>query len=289
MSNLPSKDFGTFFGLDSILLPLEGFAAEIRAAEVALYLAEVSGGCVKLFHVKRPAVSAEEMYNELRQWSVAKARMLGVTMEAEETVGEAPADAILERAGGYDLVVMGGRRKLREEVFGGVSSKVICSASTPVIMITSPITELDEGMRPLKRILLPLRVGTEDLGAVKLAAALTSSATTRDFVIVALHVVTLPLATPTQALDDQILEREEKDFLREVGELSRLTTLPIEPRVVVGRDAGKSIVSYAREHRFDLVILGEREKPGALGVLLGTKALHVSRNSPCSVALVYKV
>ncbi len=288
MSNFSSEDWGTFFGLDSILLPLEGFPAEARAAEVALYLAECSGGRVNLFHMKRPDVSVEEMYDKLREWSVAKAGMLGVTVGAEEAVGEAPAEAILERADEYDLVVMGGRRRLREEVFGGVSSKVIRNASRPVIVVTSPITTLEEKIRPLKKILLPLRAGREDLGAVKLAAAMTSSATTKDFVIVALHVVTLPTATPTQALDDESLKQEEKDFLREVGELSRLAARPIEPRVVVGRDAGKSIVSYAREQSFDLIVLGERNKPGPISVLLGTKALYVSRNSPCSVALVYK-
>lgn len=288
MSNLSSEDWGTFFGLDNVLLPLEGFAAEVEAAEVALYLAECSGGCVNLLHVKRPDIDVEETYNKLRKWIMAKARTLGVAVKARETIDESPADAILERAEAYDLVVMGGRRRLREEIFGGISSKVVRTVSRPVIVITSPITKLEEKMRPLKRILLPLRVGMEDLAAVKLAAALTSSATTRDFVIVALHVVTLPLATPTQALDDESLKQEEKDFLREVGELSRLTARPIEPQVVVGRDAGKSIVSYAHKHSFDLVVLGEREKPGPLGVLLGTKALYVSRNSPCSVALVYK-
>lgn len=288
MSSLSSEDWGTFLGFDNILLPLEGFAAEVKAAEVALYLAECSGGHVKVLHVKRPAVGVEEAYDELREWSIAKARELSVMVEVEEIVDEAPADAILERANAYDLVVMGGRRRLREEVFGGVSSKVVRGAPRPVMVVTSPIANLEEKIRPLKRILLPLRVGMEDLGAVKLAVALTSSATTRDFVIVALHVVTLPPATPALALDDESLEEEEKGFLREVGELSRLAARPIEPQVVVGRDAGRSIVSFARDHDFDLVVLGERDKPGPLGILLGTKALYVSRNSPCSVALVYK-
>jgi len=288
MRNFSSEDWGTFLGLDSILLPLEGFPAEVEAAEVALYLAECSGGQVTLFHVKRPVASVEEMYNKLREWSMAKAKMLGVTVEAVETVDEAPAEAILERANKHDMVVMGGRRRLHERVFGGISSKVVRGASRPVTVITSPIKKLEERTRPLKKILLPLGVGMEDLPAVKLAAALTSSASTKDFVIVALRVVTLPQATPTQAFDDESLKQQGKDFLREVGELSRLVARPIEPRVVVGRDAGRAIVSYAREHSFDLIVLGERDKPGPLAVLLGTKALYVLRNSPCSVALMYK-
>ncbi|MFQ5711635.1 MAG: universal stress protein [Candidatus Geothermarchaeales archaeon] len=287
MISLLSEEWGTYLGLDRLLLPLEGFPAEMEAVEVALYLAECSDAEVLLFHVVEASTKKERAYGRLKLFALERAESLDVKVQVEEAEREAPTEAIVKRARAHDLIVMGGRRRLREEILGSVSSAVIRKAPKPQMIITSPIVTWEGRKRPLRKLLVPLRLGREDVGAVKLAAALTSSATTRDFVISALHVITLPQTVPVSASDNESLRDEEKRFLREVGELTSHVARPIIPQVVVGRDVGRSIVNFAREHAFDLIILGERKKPGLLRRLLGAKAHYVARNAPCGVALIY--
>ncbi len=286
MSYLFSDEWGTYYGLDRILLPLEGFPAEVEALDVALYLAECSQADVRLFHITESVERKEQIFQRLRDLSTEKAGWMKVRLEVE--VGEGnPVDEILDGAEGHDLIVMGGKRKLREEFFGSVSSGVIRRAPRPVVVVTSPTTEWGVRKEPLKRLLVPLRDIVEDRAPVKLAAALTSSAAIKDFEMAALHVLTLPQTAPISAYSKHMWE-EERRFLKEVGELTRRIARPITPSVMVGRSVGRSIVGFAEEHRSDIIILGEREKPGPFRRLLGTEALYVSRNAPCSVVLIYK-
>ncbi|NIM46162.1 MAG: universal stress protein [Nitrososphaeria archaeon] len=286
MSYLFTDEWGTYYDMDRIILPLEGFPAEIEALEVALYLAECSRAVVKLFHTEEHDERKEQIFESLRDLAVEKAGRMRVRVE-EEVCEDNPVDAILTRAEDHDLIIMGGKRRFREEIFGSVSSNVIRRAQRPVVIVTAPVDEWKIREEPIRRLLIPLRNVVEDRAAVKLAATLTSSATVRDFEMAALHVLTLPQTTPISAYSENMKE-DERQFFKEVGELTRLIARPITPNVIVGRNVGRSIVSFAEEHRSDIIILGEREKPGPFTRLLGTEALYVRRNAPCSVVLIYR-
>ncbi|MFQ5951572.1 MAG: universal stress protein [Candidatus Geothermarchaeales archaeon] len=285
LSYLFSDEWGTFYDLDRILLPLEGFPGEIEALNVALYLAECSGALLKLFHILKQPAEKERSFDRLREMAIGKARSMETKLEVEIGQGDA-VEGILTRAQDHDLIVVGGRRKLRENIFGSVSSGVIRHTPKPVVVVTSPIAGWEDEEKPIRKLLIPLGDMEEDVAAVKLAAALTSSATMKDFQLLALHVVTLPITTPISAYSEDV--EEERRFLKEVGELTKQIARPITPRVVVGRSVGRSVVGFAEEHGSDIILLGERKKPGPFTRLLGTEALYISRNAPCPVVLVYK-
>jgi len=287
MSYLFSDEWGTYLGLDRILVPLEGFPAELEPLHIALYIAECSKSVVSLLHI-REDYRRDEVFDRLSKMAEEKAGEMGVELRVDIFEGGDPADIIVERAEEVDLMVMGGKRRVREELFGSVSSRVIRRAKIPILVATSPIESLREEVKPIKRILTPLRSIEEDVAAVKLAANLTSSASVKDFELLALHVFTLPSTAPISAWDDESMRDEERRFLRDVGELTKKIARPIIPYVIVGRDVGRSIVDFAEKHRVDLIILGEREKPGPFTRLLGTHSLYISRNAPCGVVLIYR-
>ncbi len=290
MSFLFSDEWGTYIGLDRILLPLEGFPAEIEALMTALYMAECSDAIVRILHVAEEKDGREFTFNRLKLVASEKASSMNVKLEIEEFPGDAAAKIILTKEEPCDLIVIGGKRRLREQLFGSISSTVIRKSKKTVVAVTSPIADWEgiEVAHTLQKILVPIRNLEENMAAMKLAAILTSSATTRDFMITALHVVTLPTSTPISALDDEAIKGEERSFLREVGLLSRHIARPITPHALVGRHAERSIIKFGEKYRFDLIILGERSKPGPFTRLLGAKALHVARKAPCAVAIIYK-
>ena len=288
MSYLFSDEWGTYIGLDRMLLPLEGFPGEFEALRLALYVAECSNAVVHVFHVAEDADGKEAIFRELVERASAKASTMNVKLEVEAIRGGDAAKLILEREEPYDLVIIGGKRRLREELFGSVSSSIIKGSKKPVIAVTSPLTRLEDFEKPLRKILVSIRNLDEDRAAMKLAAMLTSSATPKDFTITALHVVTLHPSTPISATDDEAVREEERAFLREVGELSRHIARPISPQVLVGRSIERSIVKFGERYGFDLIILGERDKPGPLRRNIGAKALYVARKAPCAVAIIYR-
>lgn len=288
MSYLFSDEWGTYIGLDRILMSLEGFPGEFEALRLALYVAECSNAVVHVLHVAEDADGKEAIFRELVERASAKASTMRVKLEVEAIRGGDAAKLILDREEPYDLIVIGGKRRLREELFGSVSSSIIRWSKKPVIAVTSPLTRLEDFEKPLRKILVSIRNLDEDRAAMKLAAMLTSSATPKDFTITALHVVTLHPSTPISATDDEAVREEERAFLKEVGELSRHIARPISPQVLVGRSIERSIVKFGERYGFDLIILGERDKPGPLKRIIGAKALYVARKAPCAVAIIYR-
>lgn len=288
MSYLFSDEWGTYIGLDRILLPLEGFPGELEALRLALYIAECSNAVVHVLHVAEDAGGKEVIFRRLVERASAKASAMNVKFEVEALCGGDAAKLILDREEPYDLVVIGGKRRLREELFGSVSSSIIRRSRKPVIAVTSHSTRLEEFDRPLRKILVSIRNVEEDRAAMKLAAMLTSSATPKDFIVTALHVITLHPSAPISATDDEAVREEEKRFLGEVGELSRHIARPVSPQVLVGRSIERSIVKFGERYGFDLIILGERDKPGPLKRIIGAKALYVARKAPCAVAIIYR-
>lgn len=58
-------------------------------------------------------------------------------------------------------------------------------------------------------------------------------------------------------------------------------------RIVTLGDPAKCIVEYAREHSYDMIVLGHRSHSTFDELLVGSTALKVMRYAPCSV-LVYR-
>jgi Kef-type K+ transport system membrane component KefB/nucleotide-binding universal stress UspA family protein len=129
-----------------ILVPVNGTALANRGAEVAIALAQASGSPVCALYVARsgqrrrrrlldPRHSAEASLKEL----VAMAEHYGVGLRTAVRSGVAPESAILRQArlGRHTLIVMGVRRRAREELsFGDVADAVLESADRSVLFVT---------------------------------------------------------------------------------------------------------------------------------------------------------
>jgi nucleotide-binding universal stress UspA family protein len=109
-----------------------------------------------------------------------------------------------------------------------------------------------------------------------------------------LHVVEDPFIQGPLASEFYVPEPPgmRTDMLREAGELlaRRLTAeerrdLGATCEAVVGH-GHKTIVEYAREFGFDLIVMGTHGRTGLTHLLLGSVAEHVVRTAPCPVLTV---
>jgi nucleotide-binding universal stress UspA family protein len=149
--------------LTRILVPTDFSAAADAALDAARAIADRFGATIHLLHVMHePAESGAEMYvpetpearaERLRDAMDRLGHRLGAADESKrrgghtEVMSGAPADAIVERARHFDLVVMGthGRRGMAHVLMGSVAERVVRQAQCPVITVRQLMTDGLEG------------------------------------------------------------------------------------------------------------------------------------------------
>jgi universal stress protein A len=70
------------------------------------------------------------------------------------------------------------------------------------------------------------------------------------------------------------------------GLVADFGSVPTVVRSVPGPDAARAIVSYARDHGIDLIVVGTHGRTGFSHALLGSVAERVVRTAPCPVLTV---
>ena len=137
-----------------MLVPVDGSAPAVRAAEFAAGLAKATGCEVTLLHVYDrggltrlglEALSAEEAEEEKMRlaapvFAAAEKPFVerGIAPERRVALGVAAEEICsLARSGGYDHIVMGSRgaSELRSLLTGSVSERVIHRAHCPVTIV----------------------------------------------------------------------------------------------------------------------------------------------------------
>lgn len=81
----------------------------------------------------------------------------------------------------------------------------------------------------------------------------------------------------------QSLHKVMEDVLAEYGVSKEIT---IDEHVAFG-DAGEEIIKYAKENKFDMIIIGYKSYSAIAEILVGSTAAKVARYAPCSV-LIYR-
>jgi nucleotide-binding universal stress UspA family protein len=110
-----------------------------------------------------------------------------------------------------------------------------------------------------------------------------------------LHVVEAPLVTgpfssemyipETQGTVDHLIQDAKLRLARRL--LPSDKALYKATREIVVGLAAKTIVDYATEQKFDLIVMGTHGRTGLSHMLMGSVAEHVVRSAPCPVLTVH--
>ncbi|RMH07060.1 MAG: universal stress protein [Nitrospirae bacterium] len=195
-----------------------------------------------------------------------------------------PAEVILSTADsmGADLIVLGARglSALQEHVFGSVSHRVMTHAPCAVLVVKSPLRQLQE-------LLVP--IGNPEDGQA-IGDLLLKQPFREPPAITVLHV--LPFATPVWPVGALIPEAFRKEMLSYAEEMtgavsSRLTAAGYQAkgRAVMGPPA-ESIAQEAATLHVDLVMMRSHSRSGISRFLLGSVSHSVMHQIACSFLLV---
>jgi nucleotide-binding universal stress UspA family protein len=283
-----------------ILVPVDYSAPSEAALAFARVTARMFDAHLHVLHVLDPIFLRAVVSNAQDRRAAALRRLhdhLGeedhqrfqaVTAVEESSV---PADEIERYAKqqDIDLIVMGthGHRGVAHALLGSVAERVVRVAPCPVITVREPKGAHDAGWTPPARILVPTDFSPPSDRALEHARVLARRSGAS---IHLLHVLEDLVDTASFGTEVFVPDAPEIHAARLQAARERLTARanaaagdpPVTTEVVVGAGA-RTIVRYAAEQPFDLIVMGTHGRTGLAHLIMGSVAEAVVRTANCPV------
>lgn len=193
------------------------------------------------------------------------------------------------RAHKADLMVMGthGRRGFGHYLLGSVAEEVLRRASCPVFTVR-PREDAQVPPAPIRKLLVPTDFSSQTEDVLRLAYALAQS---YDAELHLLNVVE-PLAYPAPVTGLATFFDVVPDLNTRIKNHMNLLLRRAEPlgmKAKVHVECGppvSTILEYAEDGQFDLIVMGTHGRTGFSRLLLGSVAERVIRSAPVPVVAV---
>lgn len=294
--------------IKKILFPTDFSRCSDQALVQALSLAELYGSELHIVHALLPLeyesedikskTDFQKVQAEIDRLSMQQMRLASshrtfkdLVIEQSTVRGISAAPAILEYASRRmtDLIVMGthGRRGLNHLMLGSVAEEVVRLAPCPVLTIRE--LRVPAPRREQIQILVPVDFSNFAREAVSYAKYLAADL---HAALRVLHVIEEAIhpsfyLTGQTSLTTWYPELEANA----IAEMKRLVSdargpeVPIEFHIKEGR-AAVDIVTFARKHDVDLIVMASHGLTGIEHLLLGSVAEKVVRMAPCPAFIV---
>ena len=144
-------------------------------------------------------------------------------------------------------------------------------------------------MKPFKKILVPSDFSAHSQEALRAAADLSARYEATVTIVHAYEPVAYPLPegyvvfTATQLADMQT--QFEKQLATAKRDALDAGARQVETKQLMGNPAHE-VVEYAKQHGFDVIVMGTHGRRGIKHALLGSVAERVLRIAPCPVLIV---
>jgi len=291
MSYLCTKEW-TEPKLTRILVPLQGFPAEVDHIQLAFNLAEKSKAKVSLLHCReRIRRSKMTLVNRLFKYAKSLSKSMKVPFEEERVTRVRASDAILSSSQekDCDMIIMSiAQTQADKRLLGSTARRVARKSKIPVLIVTSWIDDFEANYRAnLKKILVPIRNTRKDQVALRLAASLKGSSAAANAELIALNVTSLPQVMNSTPLGTPELKVQRELFTDDVSIFSEQTGLTLTPEHLGARNVGEAALKFAEKEKVDLIILGAHRKPGRIGLFLGSVSQVIATKSSRPVVIPF--
>jgi nucleotide-binding universal stress UspA family protein len=278
--------------MERILLPLQGFPAEINATNLAFYIAESSGASITILHCKEEEEDSHAFWlDRLIGHARSLSMLLGVRFTFTEVEHVHAPDAILRvsRKEPVNLIVMtAARSPAYKQLLGSTSRRVARKSKVPTVVVASWLEDFEPHQEPvIRKILLPIGDVKEDMAALLLAAVLKRSSAAQAAELIALHVTLLPAVVPITATDLPEIQEEHAAFHKDLERFMQETGLKMTPKHVAARKIGQATIELAAQEDVDLIILGARRKPRRFRRIFGRVSFKIASRAKAAVVLIF--
>jgi nucleotide-binding universal stress UspA family protein len=178
-----------------------------------------------------------------------------------------------------------------DHVVGGIIALVYVSIITGIIwwMLHVPkagdvgqhVNRIQREAGRFARIVVPVQ---GDVVSDRLVALASQMAKYRGARMDVLYVIEVPLSFPIDAVSEEQQRFAEETFSR-AAKIAERYDVKISKRVQRARQAGPSIVQYARDNGADLLLMGDVPKQNHRGTRYARSVEYVFENAPCEVII----
>lgn len=287
-----------------ILVPTDFSGPSDAALEYARTFARTFGGALHLLHVTShtgiaphgagdPRDREPAALKQLRDRITDEDRRRRLTVRVAE--GSDPADKIIRYActGPVDLIVMGthGRTGVAHLLMGSVAEHVVRTAPCPVLTMREAPRP---GVGGFTRILVPTDFSGASDAALDCARQLALRFGASICLMYVLEDPQLDGPFGSEVFVAESPETRAARFSDARERLSHRVTAydrdngRVTTEVLLGA-AARTIVDYAADNRFDLIVMGTHGRTGIAHLLMGSVAERVVRNATCPVMTTHAV
>ncbi|MFX0062651.1 MAG: universal stress protein [Candidatus Hermodarchaeota archaeon] len=292
MSDLMDKP-----GISRIFLPLRGYPAELRAANLALILAEASGTSVHILNVQKIVDQQKYNFQVIRDLIVFQADKMKINVDVEIVEGLSARDQIqrkLEKER-FDLIITGTQRSqgFPYDYRASNTLKLAKSAERdcPLLVVQSKNADFASHKindSEMKKILFPVVSADEidDLVA-RIAKLLKNSMAATAAELLAIKVLGVSSFTAPSFIkrDKALLHTLSEDFLEQMNRYNAMLK-PVNLQILVGHKFDRAIAYLAKKEKIDLLLLGVR--PPYTPLSLRTRPIwKIARNARSDVVYVF--
>ncbi len=275
-----------------ILVPLQGFPAEVNSIQLAFNLAEKSKAKVSLIHCReRIRRSKMKLVNRLIDYSKGLAKSLKVPVDEEIVTRVRASDAILKSSHKEpsDLIVMSAAHShIHSRLLGSTVRRVARKSDIPVIIVASWVDDFSKDFKSnLEKILLPIRSTAKDQLALRLAAAIKKSSAGKEAELIALSLTPFPAVKNSTPLGSPEIKVQRELFMDDIAIFSEQTGLSLTSKHLAAQKIGEATLEFAEKENVDLIVLGAHRKPGRIRGFLGSVSYEIASHSPIAVVITF--
>ena len=140
-----------------------------------------------------------------------------------------------------------------------------------------------------KNILVPFDLSNKSFNAFKIALDMAEKYDSKITILTCIQLDTWHHKFYDSRADDQLLKKQKKTITPDIEKLENLankSNISMKSQILRSVSVVKDITTYAKSHKFDLIVMGSHGRTGFDKFILGSVANGVLQKSSCPVLII---
>ena len=140
-----------------------------------------------------------------------------------------------------------------------------------------------------KNILVPSDLSNKSFHAFKIALDMAKKYDSKITILTCIQLDTWHHKFYDSRADDQLLKKQKKTITPHIEKLENLankSNISMKSQILRSVSVVKDITTYAKSHKFDLIVMGSHGRTGMDKLILGSVANGVLQKSSCPVLII---
>lgn len=140
-----------------------------------------------------------------------------------------------------------------------------------------------------KNILVPFDLSNKSFHAFKIALDMAKKYDSKITILTCIQVDTWHHKFYDSRADAELLKNQKKAIIPHIEKLENLankSNIPTKSQILRSISVVKDITTYAKSHKFDLIVMGSHGRTGMDKLILGSVANGILQKSSCPVLII---